>query len=260
MCPPFVSVRSWGTLITMRLATVVSWAAPLVVASAAAAILVHETADPFGGFFGLWGPDVSVQQSVGARFVPSGDYTLQQVKIWLMDNSGGSHPQVRITLRTDQSTASGSGSSLPSNEVLEEWTIETQAVGWSPVQEVMQSRGGVALRSGQKYWVVAQSTAQPGLNAVWNFASVGNQFKAITQPDGVTWQAGGFGAAPTLIVEGTPGLPIRQGDINRDGLVNGLDLTELLGAWGECGDCAADIDQDGFVGGQDITTLLTNWG
>jgi len=143
---------------------------------------------------------------------------------------------------------------------LQELIVNIQAIGWNPVEEVMESAGGVALRSGQKYWIVAQSTVPPGQSAVWNFASVGNQFKALTQPDGVTWQAGGFGAAPTLIVEGTPGLPARPGDVNGDGVVNGSDLTELLGAWGPCTQCAPDIDRDGLVGGTDLTTLLSNWG
>ena len=50
------------------------------------------------------------------------------------------------------------------------------------------------------------------------------------------------------------------GDLNRDGLVNGLDLTILLAAWGPCGaPCAADIDADGAVGGLDLTALLASW-
>jgi len=253
------SMHSCDTFEDMRSGRVFAWIAPLLMVAGAAAAIVHQTAGPFGGFFGLWGPDVSSQQSVGARFIPSGDFTLERVKIWFMDNSGGAHPQVRITLRTDQSTASGSGPSLPSSEVLEEWTVNIQAVGWSPVQEVMQSAGGVALRSGQKYWIVAQSTVQPGQNAVWNFASVGSQFSVVSQTDGVTWQTGTFAAALTLIVEGTPGLPVRPGDINGDGSVNGSDLTMLLGAWGACTSCAADIDRDGEVAGSDLTTLLSNW-
>jgi hypothetical protein len=244
----------------MRLVRSIPWVAPLICVAVAAAAVVHQTAGPFGGFFGFWGPDVSAQQSVGARFIPNGDFTLQRVKIWFMDNSGGAHPQVRVTLRTDQSASSGSGPSLPSSEILQEWIVNIQAIGWNPMQEVMESTGSVALRSGQKYWIVAQSNVSPGQSAVWNFASVGSQFSAVTQPDGVSWQAGGFGAAPTLIVEGTPGLPLRPGDINGDGVVNGSDLTELLGAWGACTQCAADIDRDGNVGGSDLTILASNWG
>jgi hypothetical protein len=50
------------------------------------------------------------------------------------------------------------------------------------------------------------------------------------------------------------------GDLNRDGLVNGLDLTLLLAAWGPCpAPCPADIDADGSVGGLDLAALLASW-
>ena len=50
----------------------------LAIASSVAAAIIHTTANPFGGFFGLWGPDVFNQQSVGARFSPSTQTTMLQ--------------------------------------------------------------------------------------------------------------------------------------------------------------------------------------
>jgi len=54
----------------------------------------------------------------------------------------------------------------------------------------------------------------------------------------------------------------RLGDINRDGVVNGVDLATILGAWGTCGagSCPADIDRDGLVNGVDLAVVLSNWG
>ncbi len=78
--------------------------------------------------------------------------------------------------------------------------------------------------------VIAQSQAPGGSDPVWNYASSGTGFSATTLQDGVTWQSGGSGAALTLTVEGTPGLP-NPADINHDGLVNGLDLAAVLAAW-----------------------------
>ena len=49
------------------------------------------------------------------------------------------------------------------------------------------------------------------------------------------------------------------GDTNRDGLIDGVDLTELLGAWGT-DDSLFDFDGNGIVDGGDLTTLLGNWG
>lgn len=50
------------------------------------------------------------------------------------------------------------------------------------------------------------------------------------------------------------------GDLNCDGVVNGADITILLGTWGPCTGCAADLNNDGVVNGADITVLLGNWG
>ena len=52
------------------------------------------------------------------------------------------------------------------------------------------------------------------------------------------------------------------GDINQDGLVDGLDLSILLGNWGPCttSTCPADINGDGLVDGLDLSILLGNWG
>lgn len=52
------------------------------------------------------------------------------------------------------------------------------------------------------------------------------------------------------------------GDLNGDGIVNGADLTILLGCWGTVTTpaCApADLNADGNVNGTDLTVLLGNW-
>ena len=50
------------------------------------------------------------------------------------------------------------------------------------------------------------------------------------------------------------------GDLNGDALVDGADLTVLLGAWGPCAGCPSDLDGDGVVDGADVTVLLSAWG
>ena len=49
------------------------------------------------------------------------------------------------------------------------------------------------------------------------------------------------------------------GDINGDGLVDGLDLGLLLAAW-STEDPLADIDGNGNVGVSDLLILIDNWG
>ncbi len=64
-------------------------------------------------------------------------------------------------------------------------------------------------------------------------------------------------------VEVTPMDLTIPGDIDGDGVVGSADLVMLLGAWGDCGDCAAcpeDLDGDCTVGSTDLLVLLGNWG
>ena len=51
----------------------------------------------------------------------------------------------------------------------------------------------------------------------------------------------------------------RPGDINKDDIVNGLDLAILLGAFSTYEE-SADLNQDGKVDGTDLTYLLSDWG
>jgi hypothetical protein len=56
-----------------------------------------------------------------------------------------------------------------------------------------------------------------------------------------------------------PGVPVPiLGDLNGDGIVNGLDLGLMLSAWGASGG-PADLNNDGIVNGLDLGILLSNW-
>jgi len=53
------------------------------------------------------------------------------------------------------------------------------------------------------------------------------------------------------------------GDLNNNGVVDGADISVMLGFWGlsEVGiPVGADLDNDGVVSGSDLATLLSNWG
>ena len=56
----------------------------------------------------------------------------------------------------------------------------------------------------------------------------------------------------------------KLGDITGDGVVDVLDLLELLAQWGPCppppDDCPADLNGDGIVDVLDLLILLANWG
>jgi hypothetical protein len=55
---------------------------------------------------------------------------------------------------------------------------------------------------------------------------------------------------------------IRPGDIDGDGTVGIVDITNVLVDWGPCPDgcCLSDLDMDGFVGITDFFLVLAYWG
>lgn len=230
----------------------------LVAGAVASAAVVFTTNGPFGGFFGLWGADLNPQQKAAERFVPAAGHTLDDVRLWLMNNSGSMYGTVTVRLELDATEVGMGGVSRPSGIALEEWSFPIQTLGWNPVQHVAASGSNPVLRAGRKYWIVAASSAPNGQNPVWNFASSGNAYTAILQLDG-SWGAGS-GAALTLTVNGTPGAPAK-GDVDRDGTVGAKDLAALLGAWGTVQPFAGDSDanQDGAVNAADLGELLANW-
>ena len=58
----------------------------------------------------------------------------------------------------------------------------------------------------------------------------------------------------------TPGC---ASDVNMDGVADGDDISDLLSAWGTCGDpdgCTEDVNDDGEINMLDLLELLMNWG
>jgi len=51
-----------------------------------------------------------------------------------------------------------------------------------------------------------------------------------------------------------------RGDFDLDGMIDGTDLSFVIGAWGFTGSHAADLDGDGEVAGEDLAMLLAAWG
>ena len=62
-----------------------------------------------------------------------------------------------------------------------------------------------------------------------------------------------------LVIDAFGTLVTPLGDLNGDGLVDGADLSILLGAWGT-GGVPADLNGDGIVDGADLSIQLGNWG
>lgn len=207
--------------------------------------VIYQTQGPFGGMFGLWGPDVSRDQRVATRFIPGADYRLDRFSIWFMDNAGPAlpRPRVRLSLQTD-------GGGVPSGVTLERWEISIQAVGWNPVLETVESTLRPGLRAGEPYWIVAESDDPGGEDAVWNFAAFGSGFNAIDNR-GAGWSSG-QGAALTAVVEGTRAC---AADWNGDGAVDFNDLLAYLNDY-NAADPRADLNGDGIIDFNDMLAFL----
>ena len=85
----------------MTRAKLVAAILPLFVGAIASAAVVFTTLGPFGGFFGLWGADLNPQQRVAERFIPTADHTLDDARVWLMNNSGSTYGAVTLRLELD---------------------------------------------------------------------------------------------------------------------------------------------------------------
>jgi hypothetical protein len=71
-------------------------------------------------------------------------------------------------------------------------------------------------------------------------------------------EAGGAGDTDS---DGHPDICERKyGDLNLDGLINGVDLAFLLASWDSGSSGIGDIDGDGDVDGVDLAFLLARWG
>jgi hypothetical protein len=53
-----------------------------------------------------------------------------------------------------------------------------------------------------------------------------------------------------------------EGDVSGNGVVDGVDLAAVLGAWGSSGkeEFSTDVNGDGIVNGADLATVLSGWG
>ena len=83
-----------------------------------------------------------------------------------------------------------------------------------------------------------------------------NGERTITFTDGFTMclPPGGVLARRTAVTCTAPG------DLDGNGVVDGADLTLLLGDWGGCSGCSGDLDGNGTVDGRDLARLLGAWG
>lgn len=191
----------------------------------AAADVIYAT-NPPGGPLGFFGADVCSSQSVAVRFTPEADYTLDEIRLWFMSNdfSGATHPLVLVSLRPDDDSTPGV--SIPSTEIIENYSFNVSAVGWDPMLDNVFSDGHPRLCAGVHYWVVAESSVPCGEDGVWVYGQ-SSGFTSIANGDPTDWQPGGPSGVNGIEVYGTP---FRAGDVNADGAIDGADVQRFTNA------------------------------
>ena len=104
---------------------------------------------------------------------------------------------------------------------------------------------------------LAISTDVPSGGGVYRW---GDYFDATIDPedDGLFWVVGQIYGEGGWVTEISSFVVRVIGDLDEDGVVDGSDLTILLGSWGES-DPLADLNGDGTVDGADLTIMLGNW-
>ena len=172
--------------------------------SPAGADTLMDTGSP-GGFFGYYGYDVFVGQSVAIAFTPTQNYSFDNVSMWLMSNDfDGAGRMLNISLQTNDG---GGATPAPSGTMLESWAYATQSVGWTPLLETLNSVSHPLLQAGQTYWIVATSNEPAFVDPIWVVADgnggtywMGN-IDYASSPD---WQVGETGGPVGVIISATP--------------------------------------------------------
>jgi hypothetical protein len=121
-------------------------------------------------------------------------------------------------------------------------TVSSSSIAWE-CTPFATSANSNALRFGTLYAFRFTSDRPP---------TASNATVGLFKPGGM--------ADPTTFSIGAqiPGATPCPADLSGDGLVNSVDLTQLLGAWG--GPSAADLNNDGLTNSVDLTQLLGAWG
>ena len=108
--------------------------------------------------------------------------------------------------------------------------------------------------TGEGSWVAKSFLVQ---SFVTPTATVQVRFTAVDAGDDTVVEAGVDGIALDVLVCDDDTVCI--GDLNGDNVVDGIDLSLLLGSWGP-GSGIGDINADGSVNGADLSLILGNWG
>jgi subtilisin family serine protease len=155
--------------------------------------------------------------------------------------------QLRVTMTFTDAPAEAFAPAAPVND------LDLEVVSPSGVAyrgNVFSLEGGQSITDGS--WDAINNVEQVHIDApetgAWTVRIIGRSINIGTQ---------GY----ALVVTGdlTEGAPC-PGDIDGNGVIDGLDLGDLLGEWGQNRSAPYDLTGDGLVNGNDLGVMLGAWG
>ncbi|MSR44247.1 MAG: hypothetical protein EXS15_02680 [Phycisphaerales bacterium] len=152
-------------------------------------------------------------------------------------------------------------SSVFADTVVKGQTNSKKLVVTEVSQETIQVKVQVKTASGS--WVTAADITEAAHNASDHAQQAAtNPITADCNGNGIDDAADiASGAASDIDGDGRPdSCEIRAGDVNLDGVVNGMDVNVVLGWWNLGYSPTADVTGDGTIDGNDLAAVLAAWG
>jgi hypothetical protein len=175
------------------------------------------------------------------------------------------NPNSLLRVRLTQDNAGAPGTTL---EVLSQnqniWPA--QAIPFSKTT-TLTSTAHPLLSQGSSYWLVTELSSLPSFESTMSSIEY-NWFRNTSGATVPSLEQQANGGLPTDPWTGSNSFqgnvafrvdaPI-AGDVNYDGVVNGLDISLVASQWLQTGKLAGDANGDGVVNGLDISVIAANW-
>ena len=126
------------------------------------------------------------------------------------------------------------------------------------VAKAMQNHGMIIRDNGGTLGVYGENTINRGGTALWNGTGIGTGNSTAFASNFPWDKMQVLNPPPNL--NSTTTCSAKQGDVNKDGLVDVFDLSILLSAYGKPTTECSDINRDGKVDMVDLSSLLTKYG
>jgi len=201
---------------------------------------------------------------VADRFFVANDYALEAFKVWLkLIYSPSGTGSVNVKLHYDFNASPG--------EIIYSWDIAIDPDFTGLHEYLMVTLGEChTMLGGNDYWI-SITVNEPEVQILWGNSASQSYFTSTSNDLGTTWESPvqGYAGALTIWAEQIYNLdeidnPVGSGDINQDGIVNILDIVQVVNYilgnpdFSEEQIALADYNQDNNVDILDIVQIVNH--